>query len=180
MFPPENLKHCPPHWQRKDLWVVNKLLLGISKQLISFIPHQFLFLSSSQHSHPNIFQVMFICLLTSLCRLPWGLSGEESTYQCRRHGFDPWSRRIPQAEEQLSPWARAAELVLQSLGATTTESPCRNHHSPSALEPMLCNKRSRRNEKRVCIAPREQHLLTVTGENHMQPMQQKQIQCSHK
>ena len=26
--------------------------------------------------------------------LPWWLSGEESTCQCRRHGFDPWSRKI--------------------------------------------------------------------------------------
>ena len=27
--------------------------------------------------------------------LPWWLSGEESTYQCRRHGSDPWSGKIP-------------------------------------------------------------------------------------
>ena len=26
--------------------------------------------------------------------LPWWLSGEESTCQCRRHGFYPWSRKI--------------------------------------------------------------------------------------
>ena len=23
------------------------------------------------------------------------LSGKESTYQCRRHGFDPWARKVP-------------------------------------------------------------------------------------
>ena len=34
--------------------------------------------------------------------LPWWLSGEESTCQCRRHWFDPWSRKIPHAVEQLS------------------------------------------------------------------------------
>ena len=27
--------------------------------------------------------------------LPWWLSGKESTCQCRRCGFDPWSRKIP-------------------------------------------------------------------------------------
>ena len=35
--------------------------------------------------------------------LPWWLSGEESTCQCRRHRFDPWSGKIPHAMEQLSP-----------------------------------------------------------------------------
>ena len=25
----------------------------------------------------------------------WWLSGKESTYQCRRHGFDPWVGKIP-------------------------------------------------------------------------------------
>ena len=27
--------------------------------------------------------------------LPWWLSGKESACQCRRHGFDPWVRKIP-------------------------------------------------------------------------------------
>ena len=26
--------------------------------------------------------------------LPWWLSGKEFTYQCRRHRFDPWLRKI--------------------------------------------------------------------------------------
>ena len=29
------------------------------------------------------------------CGLPWWLTGKESTYKCRRHGFDPWSGKIP-------------------------------------------------------------------------------------
>ena len=33
--------------------------------------------------------------------LPWWLSGKESICLCRRHGFDPWSRKIPDAVEQL-------------------------------------------------------------------------------
>jgi len=27
--------------------------------------------------------------------LPWWCKGKESAYQCRRCGFDPWSRKIP-------------------------------------------------------------------------------------
>ena len=34
--------------------------------------------------------------------LPLWLSGKESTCQCRRHRFDPWSGKIPRATEQLS------------------------------------------------------------------------------
>ena len=30
---------------------------------------------------------------------PWWLSGKESACQCRRHGFDPWSGKIPHAAE---------------------------------------------------------------------------------
>ena len=39
------------------------------------------------------------------------LSGKESTFQCRRYRFEPWSGKIPYSVEQLS------------LGATTTEAP---------------------------------------------------------
>ena len=52
--------------------------------------------------------------------LSW-LSGKESTHQCRRLVFDPWSGKIPRAAEQLSPgatiyWAcaRVWELKLPS------------------------------------------------------------------
>ena len=38
--------------------------------------------------------------------LPRWLRGEESACQCRRHGFDPWSGRIPGATEPLSPCTR--------------------------------------------------------------------------
>ena len=43
--------------------------------------------------------------------LPWWLSGKESTCQCRRHWFDPWSGKIPHASEQLSLRARTVEPV---------------------------------------------------------------------
>ena len=34
-------------------------------------------------------------LALNIFGLPSWLSGRESTCQCRRHGFDPWSRRSP-------------------------------------------------------------------------------------
>ena len=59
--------------------------------------------------------------------LPWWRSGWESACQCRGHGFEPWSGKIPHAAEQLGPWA------------TTTE--------PASLEPVLCNRRGRDSER---------------------------------
>ena len=41
---------------------------------------------------------------------PWWLSGKESTCQCRRHGFDLWSTRMPHAKEQLTLCATTIEL----------------------------------------------------------------------
>ena len=75
----------------------------------------------------------------------WDLSGGtvvKNTCQCRGHGFDPWSRKIPYAMEQISPCA------------TTTEPVCHNYWDrmlkllkPVWLEPVLCNKKSHCNEK---------------------------------
>ena len=39
-------------------------------------------------------------------------SGRESACQCRGHGFDPWSGKIPHAAEQLSPCTTTTEPVL--------------------------------------------------------------------
>ena len=47
-----------------------------------------------------------------LLGLPWWLSGKESACQCRRHGFNPWSGRIPCVMEQLSPRTTTVEPVL--------------------------------------------------------------------
>ena len=59
--------------------------------------------------------------------LPWWRSGWESACQCRGHGFEPWSGKIPHAAEQLGPWA------------TVTE--------PAHLEPVLRNKRGHDGER---------------------------------
>ena len=61
--------------------------------------------------------------------LPWWCSGWESACQCRGHGFEPWSGKIPHTAEQLGPWA------------TITE--------PARLEPVLRNKRGRDSERPV-------------------------------
>ena len=59
--------------------------------------------------------------------LPWWHSGWESACQCRGHGFEPFSGKIPHAAEQLGPWATTAE--------------------PAHLEPVLRNKRGRDSER---------------------------------
>ena len=42
---------------------------------------------------------------------PVWFSGKESTYQCKRHRFDLWSRKIPLDTEQLSLRAMTTEPV---------------------------------------------------------------------
>ena len=44
--------------------------------------------------------------------LPWCRSGLKSAYQCRGHGLNPWSGKIPHAAKQLSPCATATEPAL--------------------------------------------------------------------
>ena len=57
---------------------------------------------------------------------PWWLTGEESACQCRRQGFEPWSRKIPHAEEQLSLFNTTTEPKSYKCGA----------HGPQLLRPM--------------------------------------------
>ena len=72
---------------------------------------------------------------------------KESICQCRGHRFDPWSGKIPLAEEKLSPWATAMGPVLCSQGTTTSEPMYHNYWNPRALKPVLPYKRSHCNEK---------------------------------
>ena len=44
--------------------------------------------------------------------LPWWLSGKEFTCQCRRHGFDPWSGKIPHAMKHLGLCAMTTEACM--------------------------------------------------------------------
>ena len=54
--------------------------------------------------------------------LPWRLSAEESTCQCRRRRLDLWSGRVPHAE-QLSPCTTANESVRPGVRAPRQEKP---------------------------------------------------------
>ena len=54
--------------------------------------------------------------------LPWWLGGKDSTCQCKTHGLDSWSRKIPHATEQLSLCATSTEACTpQSLCYATRE-----------------------------------------------------------
>ena len=76
--------------------------------------------------------------------LPWWLSGKESTCQCRRHRFNPWSRKISHAVEQLNLGTTTSGL--QSLGSAT-ELLCHNSQSQGAQRPRLPNKKSHHHGK---------------------------------
>ena len=92
--------------------------------------------------------------------LPWWRSGWESACQCRGHGSEPWSGKIPHAAEQLGPWA------------TITE--------PARLEPVLRNKRgcdserpAHRNEEWSPLAATRGSPRTETKTQHSQKKKKK-------
>ena len=60
----------------------------------------------NRNEHP-----VLLALKSIILGFPGG-SGKESACQCRRHGFDSWSKKIPPAAEQLSPCLTATEPVL--------------------------------------------------------------------
>ena len=121
-------------------WNVNQLLLATKSHTITFIKYQrqcvwpcichrksppTAWFKTSQIYH----HILEATSLKPRCHqgLPWWPSGKGSACQCRRHGLDPWSGKIPHAMGQLS------------LCATTTESECPRTHAHSV--------RSRCNEK---------------------------------
>ena len=96
--------------------------------------------------------------------LPWWLSGRESTCQCRRHGFDPWSRKIPHAAELLSLGSRPWEPPVLSSHAATTE-------ARTCLEPALRSERAtavRSLKLERSTATREWPPLSATREKPIQ------------
>ena len=96
--------------------------------------------------------------------LPWWLSGKESACECRTHGFNPWSKKIPHASEPLNLCPRTIESELESPGAANTDPTRRNYWSPLTLEPRLL-KRNNRNEKPTHYNERAAPLLSVTEES---------------
>ena len=87
--------------------------------------------------------------------------GKESAGQCRWHGLNPWSTKIPHAAEQLSPCSRAHELQLLS---------------PRPYS--LCSTRREAIAARsLCTPTREQLPPTTTRES---PRTAMKTQCSQK
>ena len=104
----------------------------------------------------KVFRVDCVLIKIIYFGLPWWRSGWESACQCRGHGFEPWSGRIPHAAEWLGPWA------------TTTE--------PVHLEPVLHNKRGHSSE-RPAHRDEEWPPLAATRES---PCTETKTQHSHK
>ena len=67
--------------------------------------------------------------------LPWWLSGKDSACQWKRHGFNPWSRKIPHATEQLSLCATTIEPVLLNPLNESTEARCPRAHAMQGEKP---------------------------------------------
>ena len=90
----------------------------------------------------------------------------------RGHGFEPWSGKIPQAAEQLSPCATTTEPVSHNDWSLHTLEPAYHNYwahvlqllKPACLKTVLCNKRSHRNEK-PAHRKEEWPPLTTTREN---------------
>ena len=104
--------------------------------------------------------------------LPWWLSGKESAWQCRRHGFDPWFGKIPCALEQLRSCTALLGSALKPENCTCW-SPCawwpllaaareatavRSPHVRWGAAPARCSQRSQHSEEPAC-ALRSSHCL---------------------
>ena len=76
--------------------------------------------------------------------LSWRSRDWESACQCREHGFDSWSRKIPHATEQLSLCAMTTEPVCCNYGSLHILVP-----SPHTSESVLCTERPPQQGDRV-------------------------------
>ena len=86
-----------------------------------------------------------IFFLRMTCRgFPGGAVVKTPPAQCRGHGFEPWSRKIPHSSQQLSHncWACALEPGSHNYWAHVPQL-----LKPTRLEPVLRNKRSHCSEK---------------------------------
>ena len=78
--------------------------------------------------------------------LPWWRSGWESACQCRGHGFEPWSGKIPHAAERLGPWATITEPVLRNKTGCDSERPA---HRDEEWPPLATTRESPRTETKT-------------------------------
>ena len=76
--------------------------------------------------------------------LPWWLSGKESACQCRKHRFDPWSRKIPHASEQLwEPQLLKPVHPRELCSATREATAMRSPRTATREQPMLATTRDK-------------------------------------
>ena len=78
--------------------------------------------------------------------LPWWRRGWESACQCRGHGFEPWSGKIPHATEQLGPWATTTEPALRNKRGRNSERPA---HRNEKWPPLAATRESPRTETKT-------------------------------
>ena len=82
--------------------------------------------------------------------LPWWRSGWESACQCRGHGFEPWSGKMPHAAEQLGPWATLLSLRVWSLcSATRGQDSERPAHRDEEWPPLATTRESPHTEMKT-------------------------------
>ena len=86
IFPDQGSNPCPLHWQADSQPLCHQ---GSPYQIFLLLTLLMLALD--------------ICFFRNTSGLPWWRSGWESACQCRGHGFEPWSGKIPHAAEQPSP-----------------------------------------------------------------------------
>ena len=79
--------------------------------------------------------------------IPWYLSGKESNYLHRGHGFNSWARKIPRASEQLSVCTATMDPELESPGDTTPKATSRSSWRLCTPGPELGDKGSPRGEQ---------------------------------
>ena len=91
--------------------------------------------------------------------LLWWFSGKESSCQCRRCRFDPWSGKMPHTTEQLSPSATSTEAharqpekppVRSLLTATREASPVRSLLTATREKPTQQGRPSTAKKKYIC------------------------------
>ena len=89
--------------------------------------------------HSISFSILNKQFIKAYTGLAWWHSRWESACQCRQHGFNPWSRKIPHAVDQLSPCPTTAEPTLYSLCATTVEVCMLEGPRAATAQPVRCN-----------------------------------------
>ena len=91
---------------------------------------------------------------------------KETASQCRRHGFNSWSGKIPHPAKELSPSAPTIAYALWSPGADTSEFTRCDHWTRSALEATPTGEPTAMRSPRT--APRGQPLRQKTQHSQTQ------------